>query len=329
MTCLPDVPIIILNWNGWEDTFTCLRSIRVAGETYTVWLVDNASDVDRSRETSLIYPGLRLLRWEDNHGWAGGYNRALMLAAREGHELAYLLNNDCTVTSDFLSPLLAAALGDDRIAAVGSYVAYAGCTLSLMFDGSYHAPGSRSVRIEQRVQPVGQVSGAAMLVRLRAMEECGYFDERFFCYWEEAEWCARVAEAGWRIVVCGSSLVLHRDQGSDVNANATYYLVRNRFLIGEREGFKLSRTSALAMIYRQLRAANEARRVGDRETAHALVAGLWDGVTRRWGQRGRPPPGTLTYLLTHCWPLPSGFLRSKSRLVKDLMAARSWAGWLS
>jgi GT2 family glycosyltransferase len=310
MTRLPDVPVIILNWNGWEDTFACLRSLRATDEVHTVWLVDNASDIDRSREAMTIYSGLRVLRWEDNHGWAGGYNRALLLAAREGHELAYLLNNDCTVTPDFLFSVLAVASSDDRIAAVGSYVAFGGSSESLMFDGEYHAPGSVQVHAEKRVQPVRQVSGAAMLVRVQAMEECGYFDERFFCYWEETEWCARVAEAGWRLFACGGSLVFHRDQGSDVGANATYYLIRNRFLIAEQDCFHLSLTSALAMIYRHLRVANEARRTGNLETARAIVAGLWDGVMQRWGRRAAPPPRVATYLLTYCWPFPAGSFRA-------------------
>ncbi|MBV9280718.1 MAG: glycosyltransferase, partial [Chloroflexi bacterium] len=77
-------PVIILVWNGWEDTFECLRSLLEGGEDCPVWLFDNGSDNDRAAEAAALYPGLRTVRWDRNYGVATGYNRGLRLAASEG-----------------------------------------------------------------------------------------------------------------------------------------------------------------------------------------------------------------------------------------------------
>src|SRR6266508_1972150 len=111
------VPVIILNWNGWEDTFACLESIRGSDCADEVWLVDNGSAQDRSPECLVMLPTLRVLMLGENFGWAGAYNRALKLAAAEGFEIAYLLNNDTLVSSGFLTAAREAMLQDTGLAA--------------------------------------------------------------------------------------------------------------------------------------------------------------------------------------------------------------------
>src|SRR5437660_10262187 len=107
MITAAQTPVIVLTWNGWHDTFACLRSLQAHGEGCPVWLVDNASDEDRRGEAAALYPGLRTLRWDDNYGWAGGYNRVLRIALGEGYDAVYLLNNDALVTPGFLRAVFA------------------------------------------------------------------------------------------------------------------------------------------------------------------------------------------------------------------------------
>jgi GT2 family glycosyltransferase len=318
---------MILNWNGWDDTFACLRSIRQLDEATHVWLIDNGSDEDRTEEARVVFPGLRLLRWDNNYGWGGGYNRALSLAALEGREFVYLLNNDSAVTPGFLISAVAAAQADERLAVVGSRIGYAEDGESLVFDGSYHAPGAKMAEADDRLTLVTHVHGAAMLVRLGAIEEAGYFDERLFCYGEEIEWCERVARRGWRVAVAGSSLVFHRGYRSDLNANAAYYRARNQLLVmdSEHRGRPAPRTMS---VYANLRAANEARRLGDTERANAIAAGVWDGLLHRDGKRRNPPPAPISFVLTHFWIFPAGFFRTKLSSIRRLAGrpVRSRAG---
>lgn len=292
-----ETPVIVLNWNGWEDTFACLRSLQEQGEGCRVWLVDNASCQDRSSEAAALYPGLRAFRWDDNHGWAGGYNRALQIARQEGHAYVYLLNNDCRPTGGFLRRAMEVAGEEPGAAAVGSYIAYAAAPEWLQFDGSPHDEGERPVSDGLITRQTTRLSGAGMLVNMRAMNECDFFDERLFCYWEDTEWCARVREAGWRLFMAGKSLLLHRGYGSDVNFNALYYLHRNRYLVRDRDELRFSPVREARYAAGCLRFAAGLRRAGRTEEAEAIVAGLWDGWTGKTGRRSQFSPGPVRFLL--------------------------------
>jgi GT2 family glycosyltransferase len=306
-------PVIVLNWNGWDDTFACLRSLQAYGDGCPVWLVDNASHEDRCAEAAELYPGLRTLRWDDNYGWAGGYNRALHLALRESYDVVYLLNNDAVVTPGFLRSVLAVAQENPGAAAVGSYLAYAAAPEWLQFDGRPCPEGDQAVADGLTTRSTTRLSGAGMLIRLRALRAVGLFDERLFCYWEDTEWCARAREAGWDLVIAGGSLILHRNTGSDVHFNALYYLYRNRYLVRARADLRFSALPELRYICGGLHFAGDLRRAGRDEETRAIVAGLWDGWTGKMGRRGGDPPALIRFLLSHCWPaVPTLTVRSLS-----------------
>ena len=303
---LVGTPVIILNWNGWEDTFDCLRSIATASDVTTVWLVDNGSNADRSDEARALLPGLRLISLSQNFGFAGGMNRAIRIAVAEGYSFAYLLNNDCKVVPGFLRAALD-AVGDADVAVVGSRIAHADMSSSLFFDGQYYGKGEKPVDDSLCVRRVSVVNGAGMLVRLAALERDGYFDERFFCYHEEVELCERLMSVGWTCAIADASLVVHKRGGSDVNGNASYYRIRNLFLLSQG-------VHGSARIRRNLDAYHEAAAAGEWALQHewtdqfsALAAALSDGLAggsasvsrsrrRRWfagvSDRDCPAPGS-------------------------------------
>ena len=159
-----DTPVIVLNWNGWEYTFACLQSLRAAEDVTTVWLVDNGSLVDRTDETRTLWPGLRVVRLDQNYGFAGGMNQALRLAASEGYAFAYLLNNDATVVPGFLRAALDAVA--PGVAVVGSRIVYADGR-SIAFDGEVLREGRAICRRAVRNTPSPARNGAGMLVVLR------------------------------------------------------------------------------------------------------------------------------------------------------------------
>lgn len=275
-----DIPVIVLNWNGWEDTLRCLSSLRTSGDVSNVWLVDNGSIADRISDARAVLPRLRAMRLDQNYGWAGAYNRALSVAMREGFEFAYCLNNDCTVMPGFLERTKEVATGEPTAAAVGSRICYASVPRSVQFDGAYHPPGIVSIRNTCDARYVEVVNGAGMLVRLACFRECGGFDERFFCYHEETEWCGRVRRAGWTCALAPESIVLHKNKGSDRNADSAYYLARNRFLLlkyqDERRDELVTRLNQMAQL---------AWAEGRRDEASALADAVRDGLRGRFGAR--------------------------------------------
>jgi len=307
------VPIIVLNWNGWDDTFRCLGSLRAAGEGAPVWLVDNGSREDRTGEAAARFPGVRCLRWDQNLGYAGGNNGALRLAAEEGASWAYLLNNDCEVEPGFLTRALEVPEVHERIGAVGSVVVYGDRPDCVQYDGIGHHVGTTPYRPAGGSWPADYAMGAGMLMSLEACREVGYFDERFFCYHEEIEWCHRLRRAGWAIRVAGESRVRHHTSGSDTGANALYYRVRNEFLLEACLGSDPRRTRR-RLIYKGVVLAQRERAV---EQRLAIAQGLWDGLHGRVGPRRSPPPAARLLPLLAWWTFRA-HLHDKVRAVRGL-----------
>ncbi len=309
------VPVVILNWNGWEDTLECVGSLRNAREVKEIWLADNGSDRDRTPEVAAAAPGIRTFRWDRNYGYAEGYNRALRIASAEGYEGAYLLNNDCVVAPDFLTEVLRVAESDSRFAAVGSRTVYAD-TKSVQFDGEYHARGDRGLEPERTARVVKHVTGAAMFVRLTAMAAVGYFDARLFCYGEEHEWCLRAQRHGWLCALAPSSLVFHKSEASDRNANATYYRTRNRF--GLLDGLSRSsrREYSRRFVYHFALMAQAAYTAGRHAEWRAIAQGLHDAARGRFGQRSKP--ALLVPEIQLAWHIGVAHLRDKWRQMRGL-----------
>lgn len=307
-----DVPVIILNWNGWDDTLDCVRRLCDLPEAGEIWLVDNASNQDRTAEVQAVCPGLRVFRWDDNYGWAGGNNRALKIAAAEGHEFAYLLNNDCEPSPGFLSAVTDAAAADPKLAAVGSCILYQEPAGFARFDGEYHDPGARAWKPASGFRVVPNVNGAGMLVRLQAMEEAGYFDERYFCYAEETEWCWRTAAHGYRCAICLESVVLHACEGSDVSSNALYYRRRNDFLLMEYAPLEERAARRDRCILGTVLGAKQALRERDPERWLALSAALHDGLAGRFHRRPPAPSRAQLKAFMAYWTLRAYTRRAPS-----------------
>lgn len=277
-----DIPVIILNWNGWDDTIRCIRSIVELGQAYNIWVVDNGSAVDRSAELLEIDSRIAIMKTGENRGWSGGCNMALRKANGLGHAFAYLLNNDTIVHPQFLEAVMDAALRDDSLAAVGSRIAFWEPSGYLRFDGSYYRAGQKKICATDEVCYTEVANGAGMLVRLEAMHRHGYFDERYFIYGDESEWCRRMLSHGLRVGVHGASLVIHKGAGTDSNSTATYYRIRNRFLFHSQQGRALpdvvvQLASGLAKSYLKALADGKERR--------AYVQAFGDGADARFGRR--------------------------------------------
>ena len=226
---LPVVPILILNYDGWNDTFAGLELM--SGYLDNLWVIDNGSRVDRTAELAARFPHVRLIQLDDNHGWAGGYNRALQVVAEEGHPYAYLLNNDAVLSPESIPSIIRAFRSSQKVAAVGSIVRkYDG---TVLFDGemyNFRSAAERNAKdFDQGTRPARTLHGAGVAISLDAFRAHGPFHEEYFLYCEETDWLVRARQRGWTLLVDGTSIVTHKDQGSDSNSNARYYRARNRF----------------------------------------------------------------------------------------------------
>ncbi|MGH9101881.1 MAG: glycosyltransferase, partial [Acidimicrobiales bacterium] len=211
----PPATLVVLAWNAWEETRTCLEALRpTLGLRDQVVVVDNGS-------TDGTAGGLRHLGWpevvtnQQNRGFAAGCNQGVA-AAR--HELVVLLNNDTIPCGRWLDSLLA-AFADPSVGAAGprsNSVSGAqlvpGASYSLERPSELHGFARRWAEDHRgRLEPVGRLVGFCLALRAGVFRSLGGFDETFEVGgYEDNDLCLRMRQAGWSLVIAHESYVHHQ-----------------------------------------------------------------------------------------------------------------------
>jgi hypothetical protein len=221
-----EVAIVVLNWNGRADTLACLASLaRAELGGARVLVVDNGSTDGSVAAIRAGFPAVEVVALAGNRGYAGGNNAGIAAALAAGAAGVLLLNNDTEVAPDFLGPLLDAIDSGPLVAAVSSAVhrhdrpdlldvAY--CDVQLDRRHAVQLVGVNALAgdgFDRRVD-VPVVSGCSLLVTARALRAVGLFDEAYFAYHEDVDWCLRAARLGYRFYYEPFSRVYHRQSGS-------------------------------------------------------------------------------------------------------------------
>src|SRR5262245_1583425 len=222
-----DVAIIVLNWNKRDVTLTCLDSLAAAALSgAAVWVVDNGSRDGSVEAIRTRRPDVRIVSLPQNRGYAGGNNAGIRAALEAGAGAVLLLNNDTVVAPDFLAPLLEVLNTDAHAAAASSAIMRADSPealdiayLDVYFGhGLVHPRGVNALPGEgfDAVKPVSAGVGCSLLVRAAALRQIGFFDEAYFAYHEEVDWCYRARKAGWLVYFQPYSRIWHHGSRSTV-----------------------------------------------------------------------------------------------------------------
>jgi GT2 family glycosyltransferase len=215
------IDIVIVNYNSTDYLVKCLSSIKSSlnGIPADIFVQDNAS-IDGIDIIKNTFPEVSLTRNSRNIGFAAAVNKAIALGQ---NPFIVLLNPDTLVPENFFKECLLSMKKNARAGIIGPKVleksgklqhsgrsfpslstALFGRTsvLSRMFPNNsltvknlscIHCNGSSPMEVDW-------VSGACMVVNRKAVEAVGGLDERFFLYWEDADWCQRMWESGWKVV---------------------------------------------------------------------------------------------------------------------------------
>lgn len=109
------VYIIILNWNGWQDTVECVVScLNLRHDNCRILIVDNGSTDGSETFLRKRFPDTELIQTGENRGFAGGNNIGISHAMANGADYVWLLNNDTIVDPDSLSELIRVAKKNER-----------------------------------------------------------------------------------------------------------------------------------------------------------------------------------------------------------------------
>jgi GT2 family glycosyltransferase len=260
-----NVSIVILNWNRKKDTLDCLKSIeklKVVGFKLQIVVVDNNSS-DGSQKTVEEYfkktPSINgvLLRNRENFGFAKGNNQGIKYSIEKGCEYILVLNNDTLVNEDLfvglikvveerasvgaISPKIYFAPGFEfhksryKKSNLGKVIWYAGGEID--WDNVYGKNrGVDEVDMGQynKIEKTDFATGACVLLRTKALNEVGLFDEKYYMYMEDVDLSQRLKKKGWKVLFAPVSCIWHKvAQSSGIGSNLNdYYTTRNRLLFG-------------------------------------------------------------------------------------------------
>jgi len=212
----PFVDIIILNFNQEPDTVECILSLKKMSYTnYRIILVDNGSADGSGKRIKEKFSEIELLRSGENLGFSGGCNYGIRHSLKSGLAgYVLLLNNDTKVNENLLTALLAVAQKDNRIGIAGALEFYYSQPDRLRMAGSrfiWWLGGHVLIRsITSEFKEVQYVSGCCMLIKKEVIEKIGLLDERFFAYYEDADFCLRARCAGFKVAAARDAKVWHK-----------------------------------------------------------------------------------------------------------------------
>ena len=232
----PNVAVLVINYNGKHYLRECLKSLK--NQTYSdydVYVVDNGS-VDGSVEyVKGHFPWVKIIAFRENLGFAKAYNETIKTVDAD---LVALLNNDTRVDKRWLQELVSAILEDELIATVGSKILlynnpqllnHAGAKITPIgggFDIGLYDEDCERFNVKKYV---GAACGAAMLVRKDLFLKVKGFDEDFFAYFEDTDFCWRAWLHGFKVIYVPTAIVYHKFGGSWGPRNNP-----NRLFLGQR-----------------------------------------------------------------------------------------------
>ena len=254
----PKIAIIIINWNTYQLTFNCLKSLKAC--TYknkTIFLVDNGSKDGSGDKIAFEFPDINFIKNEINEGFTGANNKALKVILKQNFDYVLLLNNDTEVKPNFLSLLEARMDSDQNLAATqplildfpnkntiwnggGSFNSFFGLSKT-RYNGLIYKP---QLKIETFTE---WISGCCILVKIEVIKEVGLLDNRFFAYFEDVDWSIRMTKLGYKLGVVPKSIIYHQSSGStkmnntsnegNLSPYAHYLNVRNHIYLIKKHTF--------------------------------------------------------------------------------------------
>ena len=242
----PLVYSIILNNNRREDTLQCLASLsRNTYPNHKMIVLDNQSTDDSVTVIQSVYPEVQIIRLEKNLGYAGNNNIGIEIAMKQGADWIFVLNDDTILDENCLAKLVEVGESDPKIGILGPLVYHHSEPTVIQSAGGMLGKYWQSIHLGKDEPDQGQfdlphpvewISGCAILGRREAIERAGMLDSSFFLYWEETEWCVRVARAGWKIFNVPQAHIWHKgvQRNYEPKPYFTYYGTRNHLCILEK-----------------------------------------------------------------------------------------------
>ncbi len=205
----PKVSIIIVNWNGGKVFEDCLRSVKgLKYPNFELIIFDNGSTDGTQKYATL--------RSKENLGFVGGNNKGVKIATGK---YILLLNNDTKVPAYLLNVLINKMENDKNIGILQpkiylmdkpGYLDNAGSFLNTLGFGNHWGFMEKDRKEFDKEREIFSAKGACLMTRKEIVDKIGLFDEDYFAYFEESDFCWRVWMSGWRVLYYPKTFIYHK-----------------------------------------------------------------------------------------------------------------------
>lgn len=242
------VAVVLINYNGEEVLADCINSlIDNTGDDMEIVVVDNGSEDDSMSYIEYHYPYVHTVYMKENIGWGAGCNVGMQLAFDNGAEYVLLLNTDTEIEEGMIWELLKYC-DDNTLAIPRIYRDKKDKENSLWYSGGkidYEAADVKQTLFQYNVtddscnvpRKVEFATGCCMMISKDSWERAGGFDEDYFLYYEDVDYCMRLKEQKIGIMYVPKAALWHKVGGSaggEVSYVSQYYTVRNRLFFAEQ-----------------------------------------------------------------------------------------------
>lgn len=217
--------VIILNYNGKDTLRECLDSVfKVDYPGLEIVLVDNNSVDGSFEDMKKRFSKVHFIKNSENLGFSAGNNVGIRFALERMADYVFLLNNDAWVNENTFPKLMEFTDKHPGVGVVSPLILKPDHTI--WFSGGevdwfrMRARHTSSNRINS-----DYVTGCAMLIRKDVFSKIGLFDEDFFLYYEDVDFCTRAKNVGFGVKIARDAVVCHREMSEISNLNKIYWLV--------------------------------------------------------------------------------------------------------
>lgn len=237
-----NLAIVVPVFNNWLWTDRALRSVlsNTSGMNARVIVVDDCSSDLTIQNVKSKFPEVEIFENEVNLGFLKSCNQAFRRLSQEGCEFIYLLNNDAEVLKGFLNEPLRLMSEDASVGLVGSKLIFpngklqeaGGIIWSDATGWNYGRNQDLFGSLFDHVREVDYVSGAAVLLRVAALERVNFFDSTFApAYYEDTDIAFAMRANGFKTLFCPASIVIHHEgksHGTSLNQGIKRHQEENR-----------------------------------------------------------------------------------------------------
>ena len=258
----PLVYIVILNYNDFNETISCLKSIdKVSYVNYRIVIVDNCSTDNSIKHIKNYFSKINqkykyhnnasklisnnskinIIKSDYNGGYGYGNNIGIRFSMLNNTDYVLIINNDTVVNSCFLTNMINQYENSSNIGILSSKICFYEDPEIIWFNGgSFSKLSSKIIHYNFNEKDSGQVTekeitfitGCLWLIPNHIIKEVGYINEDYFMYIEDLEYCYRVLSHGYKLNICNESIIYHKKKIDYNQRNQStfskYYISKNK-----------------------------------------------------------------------------------------------------